>query len=60
MIVIQDHKFWFKLMKAVCNSDIEHNMIQYEDCYPPRQNRESGRKAQLAITKYINNGKQNI
>ena len=46
-------------MKAIHNSDKEHTVIKYESYYPTGQNRESGQKAWLVITKYRNIDKQN-
>ena len=41
----QDSRFRFDSMKAVCNSDVEHTMIKYENHYSTEQKRASGRKA---------------
>ena len=59
MIQIQDSKFWFDLMKAVRNSDVEHTILKYEEYWPTGQNRASGRKAWLA-TEYRNTNEQNL
>ena len=60
IIQIQDSKFWFDLAKAVGNSDVEHTILKYEQYWPTGQNRASGRKAWLAITKYRNTSEQNL
>ena len=60
IIQIQDSRFWYDLMKAVRNSDVEHTILRYENYYKNGQNRASGRKAWLAITEYRNTSEQNL
>ena len=60
IIQIQDSRFWYDLMKAVRNSDVEHTILKYENFYKTGQNRASGRKAWLAITEYRNTSEQNL
>ena len=50
IIPLQDSRFWFDLMKAVCNLDVEHTTLKYENFYKTGQQHTSGRKALIIFT----------